>query len=311
MQIALERLGYAQSDQLAAINQRQPVAVLRLVHIVGCNQNGLAPFGKLVDQVPKTAARDGIDARSGLVQKQNTRGVHDGAAQRQPLFPAAGQQLRDRSATVDEARHAQDVLFAFGAQMFRNAINPTEEIDILFHRQVVVKRKLLRHVADIPADLFRVLGDVEARYRAPAGSGRQQAAQHPDDGRLSRAVGPQKTEDLALVHLEGNMIHGREIAESFYQVADFQGWAVLCGGGHCFSAFRTWAMKTSSSEGMIRWNTAGPWPSFSSMRPSVSGDVRAELRNRCSVAPEGSTHSTPSDLSSSSRAPRGSGASTW
>ena len=50
--------------------------------------------GQVVDQAPECAARDGVDAGSGLVEKQNRRIVQDGAAQRQALFPAAGEGAR-------------------------------------------------------------------------------------------------------------------------------------------------------------------------------------------------------------------------
>jgi hypothetical protein len=162
----------------------------------------------------------------------DARGMHDGAAQGQALFQAAGQQPCDGGAPVDETRHAQHVFFALRTQMLGNVVNPAEEIDVLFHGEVVIERELLRHVADIPADLFRILGHVEARHRAPAGSGRQEAAEHADDGGLAGAVRPQETEDFALLHLEGNVVHGHEVAKGFDQVADFEGGAVLCGGGH-------------------------------------------------------------------------------
>ena len=226
VQIPLERVRHAQGDQLAAINQRQAMAVFRFVHVVRGDQNGMAGFGKLIDQVPEAAARDGIDARSGLVQKQDARGMHDGAAQRQALLPAAGQQLGDGGAAVGEARHAQHVLLAFRAHVFGDAVNPAEEVDVLFHGEIVVERELLRHVADVLADLFGILGDVEAGHGAPAGGGRQQPAEHADDGGFAGAVGTQETEDLALVHLEGDVIDGHEIAEGLDQVADFEGGAV-------------------------------------------------------------------------------------
>ena len=94
--------------------------------------------------------------------------MHDRAAQSQALFPAARQQPRDGGAPVREAGHAQHVLFAFRAQVLGNAINPAEEVDVLFHREIVVKGELLRHVADVLANLFGILGDVEARHRRPS-----------------------------------------------------------------------------------------------------------------------------------------------
>ena len=68
------------------------MAVLGFVHVMRADEDGVAGGGKLVDQIPEGAARDGVDAGGGLVQKQNGRFMQDGAAQRQPLLPAAGEQ---------------------------------------------------------------------------------------------------------------------------------------------------------------------------------------------------------------------------
>ena len=89
VQLLLERSGHAQGDQLAAVNQRQAMAILGLIHVMGGDQDGLAGFGELINQIPEAAPRNGIHARGGLVQKQDARRMHDGAAERQALLPAA------------------------------------------------------------------------------------------------------------------------------------------------------------------------------------------------------------------------------
>ena len=43
----------AQRDHLAAIHQRQAVAVFGFVHVVRADENGVAGCGKLVDQIPE------------------------------------------------------------------------------------------------------------------------------------------------------------------------------------------------------------------------------------------------------------------
>src|ERR1019366_484412 len=43
---------------------------------------------------------------------------------------------------------AGDVTLALGPPRARHAVNAAEEIDVLFHRQIVIERKLLGHVAD-------------------------------------------------------------------------------------------------------------------------------------------------------------------
>ena len=77
-----------------------------------------------------------------------------------------------------------------------------------------------------PAARSVLLGHIEARHRAPAGSGRQQPAEHPDDGGFAGAIGPQEAENFSRAHLEGNVVHGHEVAKGLDQVVDFEG------GGH-------------------------------------------------------------------------------
>src|SRR5439155_19898541 len=59
-------------------------------------------------------------------------------------------------------------------------------------------------------------------------------------------------------------------------------------------AFRIKAINTSSKDGGIGLNTAGPNPFSSSILSSSAGEVCMGDKKICSVAPEGSTLSTPS-----------------
>ena len=56
----------------------------------------------------------------------------------------------------------EHVIFALGAALAGDAVHAGEEIDVLFDREVVIEGELLRHVADVAADLFGLGGDVEA-----------------------------------------------------------------------------------------------------------------------------------------------------
>src|SRR5580704_10401025 len=112
------------------------------------DEDGVARGGELVDQIPEGAARDRIDSRGGFIQKQNGWFMENGAAERQALLPTAGEQAREAAATFFETGHAENIVFTFGAAIFGDAIDTAEEIDILFHRKIVIERKALRHVAD-------------------------------------------------------------------------------------------------------------------------------------------------------------------
>jgi hypothetical protein len=108
-----------------------------------------------------------------------------------------------------------------GQLLAAQTVDPAEELDVLVHRQALVEREALRHVADAALDAFRVAPDVDAAHERGAGGRLQQAAQHPDGGRLAGAVAAQKAEDLSRLHVERHMVDGHEIAEAPRQVANF------------------------------------------------------------------------------------------
>ena len=87
----LSSVGVPSATSRAAIHQREPIAVFRLVHVVGRDENRHAFGAHLLDQFPELPARDRIDARRRLVEKDDRRPMQHRASQRQPLLPSAGE----------------------------------------------------------------------------------------------------------------------------------------------------------------------------------------------------------------------------
>ncbi len=102
----------AQRNQFAAIDQPEPVAVFRLVHVMGRDEDRDALARQFVNQIPELAAADRIDAGGGLVEKHDRRLVQNGAAQGEPLPPAARQNRRQAVAMLGQARHLDHPLFS-------------------------------------------------------------------------------------------------------------------------------------------------------------------------------------------------------
>ena len=67
------------------------MAALRLVHVVGGDEDGQAVLGEAVDLVPELAPRFRVDAGGRLVEEQKLRLVHDAGGEREALLPAAGE----------------------------------------------------------------------------------------------------------------------------------------------------------------------------------------------------------------------------
>src|ERR1700687_6522625 len=82
-----KRLGCAVGDELAVINVRDLAAVLGFVHVMVSDKKRDAMTGKLEKKIPELAARDGIDARSGLVEEKKRRLVQNGAPESEAVLP--------------------------------------------------------------------------------------------------------------------------------------------------------------------------------------------------------------------------------
>ena len=101
---ALQLVGRADRGEAAAVDDRDAVAVLRLVEIVRRDEHRHARRREVIDEAPELAAGQRIDAAGRLVEKDDRRLVQDGAAEREALAPAAGQIGRVRVLAAARAR---------------------------------------------------------------------------------------------------------------------------------------------------------------------------------------------------------------
>ena len=81
----------AVGDQRAAVEDREAMAALGLVHVVGGDQDRGAGVGELEQLFPEVAARFRIDRAGRFVEEQQFRLVDHRAGQRQALLLAAAQ----------------------------------------------------------------------------------------------------------------------------------------------------------------------------------------------------------------------------
>ncbi len=169
---------------------------------------------QVVDQVPEQPARLRLDARGRLVEEQHRRAVQDGAAEREPLLPAAGQRAHQRVLAPLQPGHARRRTGVRSSMSrARHPVEAAEEAQILAHGEVAVEREFLRHVADMRAHRLGLAADVEAGHRGASGARPQQPAQHADGGRFAGAVRADEPHDLALGDAEIEPVDGGEGAE--------------------------------------------------------------------------------------------------
>ncbi len=199
--------------KLSRHHHAEAIALLRLFQVVRGDQNRGAGVGETIDEAPEGAARQGIDTRGRLVEKQHARLVHDRRAEGDPLLPAAGQARDHPVAFLLQTREPQHPVDFLVALLVRDAVHAGKEREVLGDRHVLVERELLRHVAHLPADLRRAqvlprtgeLGHTTGRI--------QQPAEHLDRGRLAGAVGPEQPVHLTVFHLQRQVVNRAEGAE--------------------------------------------------------------------------------------------------
>ena len=102
----------AERGEPAGVDDRDAMAVLGFVQVVRRDEHGDAGRRQAVDQRPELPARQRIDAAGRLVEEHDRRLVEDGAAEREPLPPAAGEIGRPRLLAAAQARHLEHELRA-------------------------------------------------------------------------------------------------------------------------------------------------------------------------------------------------------
>ncbi|CAN0627283.1 protein of unknown function [Burkholderia multivorans] len=229
MTLLAQILRAAHGEHAAAVHQRNAIAARRLVHEVRRDENGHALLARQLDQMPpEHVARAGIDARGRFVQDQHFRLVQARGRQLQPLADAerqrggplvgAGLQLEAHQRPLDGLVRAL-------------AFHPVElrvQVEVLPHRQLLVQRERLRHVADLHPRVHVGRVDRLAEQRRGPARRVEQAGQHFHRRRLAAAVRAEEAEDLVALDPETHVIDRNEAAEATREpVGDDRGRAVL------------------------------------------------------------------------------------
>ena len=180
--------------------------------------------------------------------------MQNGAAERQPLLPAAGERRHQRLLATAEPGHVDGEPHALGKLVARHAVDAAEEAQVFLDGEIAIERKFLRHVADVLAHPLRVAHHIDAGDENAPRARPQQAAEDADDGRFAGAVRAEKAHDLAVADAEADIIDGDEIAEALDQMLDADLRAGLAVAVHCvghcrFPSSSSSATNTSSMVG--------------------------------------------------------------
>jgi hypothetical protein len=177
------------------------------------HQDGHTPVRKAIDHFPEGATGQRVHSRGGLIKKKHARLVHDCRAKSDALLPTARQAAGHQMAPALQPGKRKHPTLFFSAFCKRHFVNAGKELEILIDGQVVIQRKLLRHVAN---PLTHEFGSQRSRLSGQlclAVTGFEQPAQNFDGGRLAGAVGPEQTINLSILNFEIQVLDGFEITE--------------------------------------------------------------------------------------------------
>ena len=177
----------------------------------------------VLDDVEDLLHQQRRKAHGGLVQHQHGGVAHQGTAHSQHLLFAAGHGARQLLAALLQAGEQLKHLFLVGGNG-GVGLGVGTHIQILFHGHVQEHMAAFRHVGK--ARFHDLVGahalDAAALVQDIAGLGLQQAGNGLQGGGLAGTVGTDQGDDLALIHLEGDVLDGVDVAVVNVDVIDLQ-----------------------------------------------------------------------------------------
>ncbi len=227
--------GDALGDDPRLVHDHEPVAqLLRLVHVVGRQDERHAALLESVEAIPEQVARLRVEAGRRLVEEQQLGLVDERAGDRQAALHPARHVLDLVARPLRELGEVEQLVGAAGAFRAAEAEVPAVDHEVLADRELVVERVLLGHDAEARPDLRTVPFGVQAQDGQRAVADRRDARDHPHRGGLAGAVGAQEAERFAGRDVEVDGVHGGELAEPLGQSAgmDERGGRRGAGGGH-------------------------------------------------------------------------------
>jgi hypothetical protein len=131
------------------------------------------------------------------------------------LAEALGQ-LADRAVEHGlEARGRDRVVDRRLARRARQLSQPSHEVQVFRDQHLRVERVVLGEVPKAALGIAASLLERHAVEPNGPGVGLEELGDHPHGGGLPGAVRPEEADHLPAIHLEGQLVHGRDAAEPF------------------------------------------------------------------------------------------------
>ena len=154
-------------------------------------------------------AQLGVEVRQRLVHQERLRLAHDRPAHRHPLALAARQLTGSPIEVLGELEDPGRLLDALVDLGLGHLLQLEREGDVVAHREVRVQRVRLEHHRDVAVLGLEVVDDLVADAQLTRRD-RLQPGDHPQRGRLATARRADEHEELAVGHVERELVHGVE-----------------------------------------------------------------------------------------------------
>ncbi len=226
----LELRRRALGDHAAAVDHRDSLGELvGLVEVLRAQQDRRPLGDQRPDDVPDVVARSRVEPGRRLVEEHQPRGHDDAGGDVKAPAHAARVVLDQPAGGLREAEGVEQLVGPRTHRRAPEAEQPADQDQVLPPREVLVDGRELAGEADAPRGPRRPRGRCRVRGPGFAGVGLQQRREHPDRGRLARAVGPEHAIDRALGDRQIDAVDRARLAEALREAGglDRQGMSGL------------------------------------------------------------------------------------
>ena len=101
-----------------------------------------------------------------------------------------------------------DIYVAYQVVVFLNSRIEygSKEVQVLFHRQILIKGKASRHIPYTPSDFLIIAHDIQPANRCRTAIRQQQGSQYPEQRRLARPIRPDQPEKLPFADMQRDIL---------------------------------------------------------------------------------------------------------
>src|SRR5215475_2802621 len=212
----LERRRRVDRENLAAVDDADPVASLDLLDVMGGDEDCQSTFLPQPQQVgPDALTRLRVQSRGGFVEYQHRRIVDQGPCDFDASLHAGRQRPHQGVAPIVEFDKREQFVDAPASRRGWHLINQPVEVKVLEYGQPVVNARFLKHDAELASSPPGLPHDVESLKRDGTGIRRQDGAEDVDQRRLAGPVRPEQREQLVRPYLQADAIERDGTAIAF------------------------------------------------------------------------------------------------